>query len=301
MRITDNMVSSSLLAQIQQLTTQQSQLQSEVGSGLAVTQPSDSPAVFGQVIELQSQSQEETQFGNNASQALDTANASYSGLQSLQSIYDRAVQLGTLGGNGATGATSQASYADELDQLIQQTVQVANSQLGSQYLYGGTAVSSPPFTAATDSTGTITGVTYVGNSAQAPVPISATASVSPATSGTTNAGIATFINSMISLRDALNSGDATAISTANTSLANSEDTITGAVAENGAVQARIQSVQTQQQSNTTELNTLIGNDTNANLPSTIVELNQAQLAYQAALQSSASIMHVSILNYLTLD
>ena len=36
MRITDNMVTNNLLAQIQQLTSQQSQLQSEVGSGLAV-------------------------------------------------------------------------------------------------------------------------------------------------------------------------------------------------------------------------------------------------------------------------
>ena len=83
-------------------------------------------------------------------------------------------------------------------------------------------------------------------------------------------------------------------------LSSAEDTITGAVAENGAVQARIQSVQTQQQSETTELNTLISNDTNADLPTTIVQLNQTQLAYQAALQSAASIMHISILNYLTL-
>ncbi len=67
------------------------------------------------------------------------------------------------------------------------------------------------------------------------------------------------------------------------------------------MQARIQSVQTQQQSETTELNTLISNDTNADLPTTIVQLNQTQLAYQAALQSAASIMHISILNYLTLS
>ena len=300
MRITDNMVTNSLVTQIQQLTSQQSQLQSEVATGLAVTQPSDNPAVFGQVVELQSQSQQQAQFSNNAAQASDLANASYSGLQSMQSIYDRASQLGALGGNGAVGASSQQAYGDELDQLIQQSVQVANSQLNGDYLYAGTAVSTPPFTTTTDSTGQITAVAYVGNSAQADIPLSSTASVSPATSGTTNAGFATWINSMISLRDALNSGDSTGIAAANTSLNASEDTITGAVAENGAVQARIQSVQTQQQSETTEINTLIGNDTNADLPTTMVKLNQAQLAYQAALQSSASIMHLSILNYLTL-
>jgi flagellar hook-associated protein 3 FlgL len=301
MRITDNMVTNNLLAQIQQLTTQQSQLQSEVGSGLAVTQPSDNPAVFGQVVELESQNQQQTQFNDNAGQALDLANASYSGLQSMQSAYDRASQLGALGGNGTTDASSQQAYANELDQLIQQSVQLGNSQLNGNYLYAGTADSTPPFTTTLNASGQIASVTYVGNSAQASIPLSATASVSPATSGTTNAGIATWINSMISLRDALNSGDSTAIAAANASLGSAEDTITGAVAENGAVQARIQSVQTQQQSETTELNTLISNDTNADLPTTIVQLNQTQLAYQAALQSAASIMHISILNYLTLS
>ena len=44
MRITDNMVTNSLVTQIQQLTSQQSQLQSEVATGLAVSQPSDNPA-----------------------------------------------------------------------------------------------------------------------------------------------------------------------------------------------------------------------------------------------------------------
>jgi flagellar hook-associated protein 3 FlgL len=300
MRITDNMVTNNLLAQIQQLTSQQSQLQSEVGSGLAVTQPSDNPAVFGQVVELESQNQQQTQFNNNAGQALDLANASYSGLQSMQSIYDRASQLGALGGNGTTDASSQQAYANELDQLIQQSVQVGNSQLNGNYLYAGTADSTPPFTTTLNGSGQIASVSYVGNSAQASIPLSATASVSPATSGTTNSGIATWINSMISLRDALNSGGSSAIAAANASVSSAEDTITGAVAENGAVQARIQSVQTQQQSETTELNTLISNDTNADLPTTIVQLNQTQLAYQAALQSAASIMHISILNYLTL-
>ena len=46
---------------------------------------------------------------------------------------------------------------------------------------------------------------------------------------------------------------------------------------------------------------MISNAADADLPTLMVQLNQAQLAYQAALQSSASVMHLSILNYINLS
>lgn len=300
MRITNNMVTESILSQLQQLESQQAGLQTEASSGLAVTQPSDNPAVFGQVIELQSQNDQLAQDNTNATQALNVASASYAGLDSLQQIYDSASQLGTLG-TGVLGSANAQADAPQVDELIQQAVQVANSQLDGNYLYAGTAVSQPPFTTATNAQGQITSVSYVGNSNQMSIPLSGSSSVSPSTSGATNSGIADFINNLVALRDALQSGDSTSIGAAASSLSGDEDTITSAVAENGAVQARIQAEQTQLQSSATEVNSLISNDANADLPTTIVKLNQAQLAYQAALQTAASVMHLSLLNYVNLQ
>lgn len=300
MRITDTMVTNTLLTELQNLDSQQSQLQSEVSSGLAVTQPSDNPAVYGQTIELQSENNQVNQYEQNATDALNVANESYSGLSSLQSLYDRASQLGTLGTSVDQGGSAGA-YASELSQLIQQAVTVANGQFDGQYLYGGTAVNQAPFTVTTDGSGNITGVTYVGNNQQASIQVAAGASVAPGTSGATNQGIADFINQMVALQGALTSGDSASIATATQNLSSSETTITDAVAQNGAVQARIQSSQTQLQSEGTELGQLISSDTSANMPTTIVNLNQAQLAYQAALQTSASVMRLSILNYVYLQ
>jgi flagellar hook-associated protein 3 FlgL len=303
MRITNNMVTNSILSELQQLEGQQSSLQTEVSSGLAVTQPSDNPAAFGQVVELEGQSNESAQFGKNAQQALNLANASYAGLDSLQQIYDRASQLGALG-TGTLGSSATTAYGSELDQLIQQAVQVANSQLNNTYIYAGTAVNQPPFSTTLNGNGQIGSVSYTsapGSDQQASIALSATSSVSPSTSGTTNQGIATLINHMISLRDALNSDDSTGISTSSTDLASDEDVITSAVAENGAIQTRIQADQTQQQASANETSSLISGDTNADLSTTIVKLNQAQLAYQASLQTAASVMHISILNYINLQ
>ena len=48
----------------------------------------------------------------------------------------------------------------------------------------------------------------------------------------------------------------------------------------------------------TDLESLVSRETDADLPTTVVRLNQAQTAYQAALQSAANIMQVSLLDYL---
>jgi flagellar hook-associated protein 3 FlgL len=298
MRITNNMVTTSVLAELQQLDSRQSDLQTEVSSGLAVTQPSDNPGVFGQVIQEEGQSNQLAQFNQNATQALNVANASYAGISSLTSIYDRATQLATLG-TGTLGSSANAGYADELNQLIQQAVTVANSQSDGNYLYAGTAVDTPPFTATTDSNGNITAVAYVGNSSQTSIPLSATSSVAPSTSGATNSGLAAMINQMIAVRTALTNNDATGLATAATGLNNAGDTLSTAAADNGAVQLRIQSEQTQEQSGATEVSSLISSQTDANLPSTITELNQAQLAYQAAMETAVKVMQLSLTQYLT--
>jgi len=298
MRITNNMVTTSVLAELQQLDSQQSSLQTEVSSGLAVTQPSDDPGVFGQVIQEEGQSNQLAQYNQNATQALNVANASYAGISSLTQIYDRATQLATLGG-GTLGSSANAGYASELNQLIQQAVTVANSESAGSYLYGGTASGTPPFTTTTDSNGNITAVSYVGNSAQTAIPISAGSSVAPTTSGTTNEGFAALINNMIAVSTALTNNDPTALQTATTALDNSEDTLSTAAADNGAVQLRIQSEQTQENSTATEVSSLISNQTSANLPTTITELNQAQLAYQAAMETAVKVMQLSLTQYLT--
>jgi flagellin-like hook-associated protein FlgL len=70
------------------------------------------------------------------------------------------------------------------------------------------------------------------------------------------------------------------------------------VAEQGAVQTRIETSQSQQAAVSQNLDSLVSDETSADLPSTIVRLNQAQTAYQAALQSAAKIMQTSLLDYL---
>jgi flagellar hook-associated protein 3 FlgL len=297
MRVASLSTTDAIIRQIDSLSSQQASLQTEVSTGQKITNPEDDPSSFNTALTFEDDLSQIQQYGNNATQALTVAQASSTGLTSLQTISNRAGELATLG-TGTLGASAMQSYGTETNSLIQQAVQAANTSFNGAYIYGGTASGSPPFTVTQDSSGNITGVTYSGNSTQADIPLSSSTSVAPNTDGTTNSGIATFINNLISLRDALNSGDTTAVSNTQQGLTDGENVIVSAIATNGAVQGQIQAAQTQQTTDTTNLQSDLSSEIDADLPTTITQLDQAQTAYQAALQSAVSTMQLSILNYI---
>lgn len=297
MRIASHTVSESIVRQIQQLSSQQAKLQNQVSTGLKISQPEDDPAAVGRVLNLESDQRQLAQFQSNATRAFELNQASYSGLQSIKKVSDRATEIGTLGASVNSAASAEA-YGVEVDQLIEQSVQFANSRFGNDYLYAGTAVDTPPFTVTRDSAGAITAVQYVGNAERTTIALSETASVAPGTEGTTNTGLGDFLNHLISLRDALKANDTTGVTAAQTNLIASEDLLVSSLAEHGGVQTRIEATQTQLSDRSLSLQKLVSGETEADLPATIVKLTQTQTAYQAALQSAANIMKISLLDYI---
>lgn len=297
MRIATHSVSDSIVRQIQQLGSQQSKYQNQVATGLRISQPEDDPAAVGRVLNLESEQRRIVQFQANSTRALNLSRASYSGLQAIKKISDRATEIGTLGGGAISTASAQA-YASELDQLIEQSVQVSNSRFGNDYLYAGTALDSAPFVAARGADGKITSVAYVGNADRSSIPLSENATLAVASDGLTNQGIGDFLNQLVALRDALNANNTSAVASAQEALVITEDILVSSIAEHGGVQTRIETAQAQLADRSLSLKALVSDETEADLPSTIVKLNQTQTAYQAALQSAANIMKVSLLDYL---
>jgi flagellar hook-associated protein 3 FlgL len=130
------------------------------------------------------------------------------------------------------------------------------------------------------------------------IQLSETAGLSPLTTGATNQAVNGFINQLVALRDALEAGDSAALTAVQSNLVASEDALVSALAEHGAVQMRIEVNRSQQVAAVESVMGLISSETSADLPETIVRLNQSQTAYQAALQSAANIMQISLLDYI---
>jgi flagellar hook-associated protein 3 FlgL len=297
MRVTTNSNDSQMLAQIQNLISLQTRLQTQVSTGQRIFQPEDDPAGMGRVLALKTEQSQITQFASNTSYALDVSQASFSGLNEIKKISDRAGELSTLGA-GDLSPDALKTNATEVNQLIEQGVQLANSQLRNNYLFAGTAVDTPPFVATRDASGNISSVSYAGNTTQASVQISSTASIAPGSSGAANQELADFLNHLVQLRDALNTGVSTNVSAVQPALVTDENNLVSGLSEYGAVQLRIEISQSQQQDRLSDIDKLVSSETDVDLPTTITKLNQASVAYQAALQSTTKIMGMSLLDYL---
>jgi flagellar hook-associated protein 3 FlgL len=281
---------------------------------LSVSAPSDNPDAMETTLDDLSSQSAQQQFSSNISTVQSKANSIYSVLQSLQTISNRVGEIATSAGGATNSQSDLNNYAGEVTSLIQQAAQLVNSKdpATGQYLFGGTDSGQQPFTVTTDANGNVTGVTYSGNSSVNQTEIASGVNVSVDVPGvnTTGSGAqglitdsrtgADLFNHLISLQNNLLAGNTSAISgTDSTNLQNDENNLTYQVAYNGNVQTRLNTASAFATSQSNSLTGLISNASSADLATTMTQLTQAQTAYQAALESSASIMQLSILNFLT--
>ena len=157
----------------------------------------------------------------------------------------------------------------------------------------------------------ITGVNYQGNQSAPSIDIAPESEITSSVIGSNanNAGPpgllldsrsgADIFGHLISLRDHLKDGDINAVQQTDIqALETDEDNFLFHLSAAGSLQSRIELTQTrlndQEFSNAAE-NAQI---TEVDLAETLVSLNQAQTAYQAALQSGAQMLRSSLMDYL---
>ena len=311
MRISTSLFANSFLSQMNQLQSQQMQLQNQATTGLKVSLPEDDPATMDQALNLQTQAAANTQYQSNITQLQNTATTAATAMNSLQTVIEQAGEIATDAG-GVNSSTQLATYATQVGNLIQEALQAANTQdTQGNYIFGGTINNQPPFVATTDSNGNVTAVTYQGNTDESQTPIGAGQTVSAQVPGANTTGSgpsglladsrsgANLFSDLISLQQDLTSGNTTAIaSTDSPNLTTDENHMVSSIAENGVLQSTLESASTTATQLGTSITAQTSNLTSADLTTTMTKLDQTQTAYQAALQSGEMIMNLSILNFL---
>lgn len=299
MRIPDLNNSDSLLSNLQRLSSRQSGLQNQVATGQRITRPSDDPRAAARVLDMQAEKQRIQQYARNADRGLEINQTTYSSVTELKNISDRAGEIGVLGmGVLLSDPSASQSYAKELNQLIEHGLQTVNASYAGEHVFGGAKTDTAPFTATRDASGKITGVSYAGATTAAEFHIGEGAKISPYNDPASNQKLGDFINNLVAMRDALQSGSTASVQTAQTGLQASEDDILGAVSTLASTQTRLEGDRAQNEARFSELENLTSKEADADLSETVVKLTQTQTAYQAALQVGAQVMRVSLLDYL---
>jgi flagellar hook-associated protein 3 FlgL len=297
MRIPNYTVSRTLVSRLQDLTARQAQLNQQATTGQRVTNPSDDPAAMGRVLNIQTEKTQIQQFSRNNDRALNISQSSFTAVEQLKKTSDRVSEISVLG-SGTAGPDALRTYATEVNGLLDQALQIANTKYAGEHIFGGTRTDTPPFTAVRDANGHITSVSYVGAASGPEVRTSEGGKVEPFTDGAQNQQFADFINRIVVLRDALQTGDVGNVLAARPALDASEDELVVTIADIGAKQTRLETDRTQNAARFAELEKLMGAETDADLSEVLVELRQTQTAYQAALQSGSQALSMSLLDYL---
>lgn len=298
MRVTSNTFPDSLTRYLQKSTTEMNTLSNQAANGQRINKLSDDSASANRVLDMQEEKGRITQYMQNSSRAENINNTTISQVQNMISTSERISEIATLS-DDLKGKEGLQAYAEEVNELIEHALQSVNARFNGEYIFGGIASGDEPFEVALDTEGNIASVAYVGADEGASFHLSETGTVEPFTDGATNQKFADFLNNMIELRDALESGDSNAVGTdLREKLETSEDDLIFTLSRQGSVQMRIEFDKNLNQDRFTDLETNISAEADVDIAQVMVMLSQAQMSYKATLQSAGQILNSSLLDYI---
>jgi flagellar hook-associated protein 3 FlgL len=332
MRVTSNTFPETFKSQLQYLQQQQLVYQTQAATGLRITKPSDDPAGFSEALQLNGSQDKNNAFLNTTQSTIALATANNQAMSDLSTLITRANELAIKATNTTSGTTGLQAIGTELSSILDQVVSVANRQYNGNYLFGGTN-NVPPIVQT--SAGPPPTYEYNNVPTSAPPNTADTAQPGTYTSNVTQAEINagnTINTGLVAGRSAVagapfgrpafdgflyDSGSGLDILQTLTTVRN--ETLAGTPATSADLQQLNQAVnlnavfvgKTASQLSALNLNQSllqglmqsgskrIDEVSSASLTDALTNLQSVQTNYQAALQSGAKVLSVTLLNYLT--
>jgi flagellar hook-associated protein 3 len=138
----------------------------QVSTGLRVNQLSDDPAASANMVTSLATSANVDQYTSNVSSVLSQMQTADSAVSSIVTSLNSAVTLGTEGATGTASTENRAAIATQVEGLLTNIIGEANTSFEGAFLFGGTASSTAPFVAASE--------TYISANGSAASPLATT-------------------------------------------------------------------------------------------------------------------------------
>ena len=144
-RVTGLMTDRSLMANHDRATENLYESERQVSSGKRADTPGDAPEAMSEVLRINRSLAVTGQIIQNAREGASRISLMESILTQIDNVMIRAKGLAIRQANGTMDAEDRRIAAEEAARLLEQTVALANTRGGGQYLFGGTNISIPPF------------------------------------------------------------------------------------------------------------------------------------------------------------
>ncbi len=295
MRITHRAVSQTALLGLNDNLSSVARLQQQLTSGKRISAPSDSPTGTNQALQIRQDQSAVQQYAKNVSDgqswldATDTAlNEAIAQVQRVRALTVQAMN------QGAVSTSSQKAIAVEVTALRESLLGVANSSVNDRALFGGVTQGSTAYAG----DGTYVGAPPVGEgitrrvSGADRIRIDVTGPEAFGTPGPDDLfGLIGRIASDVESAPGALAGDLEALDAA-------LGRLLGAAATIGARSARMEAAGQVNTDLQLTLASQLVDVEDIDLAKTIMELNQTEVGYKAALQATAQVIQPTLVNFL---
>jgi flagellar hook-associated protein 3 FlgL len=290
-RITHHSMGMTVLAGLQGNLTRVGKLQEQLSSGRQISRPSDSPSGTVSALVVRGQLRANAQYSRNATDGigwLSTADVALTGVMDSA----RRVRELTLQGmsTGVASPESRAAIAAEVDTLREGLLGLANTAYLDRPVFGGTTSGLLAY----DTNGA-----YLGDTNQVHRRVGDNATVRVDVSGPEVFG--TGANNLFGVVADISThlrNDPTLLGNDLGRLDIVMKQVLNGVADIGARQGRIESLQQVAEDRSLSLRSTLSEIEDIDLPATIVALEMQQAAYQAALGAAQRVIQPSLVDFL---
>ena len=334
MIVTQNSTYTLMKTNLERITTKMQDLQNQGATGLKLNVPSDDPTAIGPVIATRAQLTDTSRYLTTMGTAADQMQSTDTYLGNIQTVLDSAHTLTINAVNGSLSQSDLNSIADQIDQLKQQLLDTSNASINGKYIFAGYQQNTKPFTvnstydpATYDPTDSTTWpVLYNGDANQTQFEITPGETVQTNITGNElflgisnsnwqiagtaanaqpEAGKVDIFSALTRASEAIRAnnvddpaGPGGGMQNSLTALHTGADQADRLRGQLGIQATRVDNATQQQQSVQTDLQQMLSRYQDADAISTFASLTQQQTAYQAALNITAQISKISILDYM---
>ena len=301
MRITNNMLSHNLLRNLGAAQGRMDSLQNQLSSGNRITRPSDDPVGIENGLRIKSSISHVEQWKANASEGLAYMKTTDTFLGDMTLMLQRAEELAVQGSNESNAPDDRNKIALEIHQIKEQMVELANTRVGSKYIFGGTA-NQEPFPK-----GSTKGSDWQGSDDIVKFQVGSSLSLEISVNGKQLFGVTTtppdpdsvgMFQTLDDLEKALTSSDTAGIQMSIGALETQADNVVNYRAQLGARQNRMESIYSQLDSTALNLTESLSNIMDADIAKTLVDFKTQESVYQAALSVGAKIIQPSLVDFM---
>lgn len=307
MRVTQNSAANNAIYNIQQSRAKLDKLSELSSAGQKLNRPSDDPVATVTLLDVNDRLKAIEQYSTSISKANALVKFADTALTGMSDIMKQAQKLVATISSGSTEPTSRQSAHDLLIELKKQMVDMANTQMGEQYIFGGAKNNVPPFNSVNN--------VYAGDSTQLTIEVAQGSDQAISLTGdrilkgtTTPPGqlpdygsidiLQTFDNLIAAVGDKNTASNIPAITQGGEDLQDGHMQLVNAIGDNIARITRLDNMAKVHDNNKNMMLTIISGIQEVDYAKLGVELNSQKTAFEASLSTTAKISQMSLLNYM---